>query len=242
MEKNKLLQFIKIGSACLFDKSGKINYETLKRKAREIEQDKNNNVLVVSGAIALGMQSEHEKRDKNELSAQELQGYASLGQVFLMDLYKNLFTRNISQLLVTEQELSQGDSIRELLFENLRKGRLTLINYNDCIDFEELRKDNDTLAAEVMLYSRGDRLIILGEDYDGFKDSSGNLIERVRFIDDSIYAHCNGKSKLGNGGFRTKLDAAKRILEQDKEMIISNINSSLQDIIDGRARRTLFRR
>lgn len=185
---------------------------------------------------------EHENKDKKELSSTELQGYASLGQVMLMDFYKGLFTRNVCQLLITEREIQQTDAIKNLIMENLAKRRLTLINYNDSIDFEEIRKDNDTLAAEVMLYAGGDRLIILGHDYEGFRDGSGQLIRRVSNIEERHYCYCNGKSRQGNGGFKTKLDAAKQILAQNKELIISNINFNLEDIINGKAKRTLFKR
>ncbi len=198
-------------------------------------------MLVVSGAIALGMYHERETRNKDQLSATELQGYASLGQLLLMDLYRSLFKKRICQVLVTEQDLQKTESLRNLIIQNIITKRLTLINYNDSIDFEEIRKDNDTLAAEVMLHCNGNRLIILGHNYDGLRDSSGKLVERVNNVDETLYSYCNGKSKQGNGGFKTKLDAAKTILAQNKELIISNINSSFEDIINGKAKRTLFK-
>ncbi|MEI7718320.1 MAG: hypothetical protein WCI72_00505 [archaeon] len=241
-DSNNFIQFIKIGSACLFNSKGELNYEVLKKKANEIENDTNQNVLIVSGAIAMGRYSEEETRNKDQLSSTELQGYASLGQKILMDFYGKLFKKNICQILVTEKELKQTEEIRNLIIENLKKGRLTLINYNDSIDFEEIKKDNDTLAAEIMLSCKGDRLIILGHDYDGLKNGSGELVERVYEINNEVYSYCNGKSKHGNGGFKTKLDAAKTILSQDKELIISNVNSNLEEIINGTAKRTLFKR
>jgi glutamate 5-kinase len=237
----RLLQFIKIGSACLFDEQNKINYELLRRKAREIEINKEYNTLVVSGAIALGMREENDFRKKEELNSNELRGYASLGQIVLMDLYSSVFRKKVCQLLVTERDMALKKDINELLIENAKKGRITLINYNDCIDFEEIKKDNDTLAAEILLNCNGDRLMILGENYAGFNDSNGNLIERVSEVSEEHYRFCNGKSKLGNGGFKTKLDAARLILNAGKEMIVSNINYELEDIIDGQAKRTLFR-
>lgn len=188
------------------------------------------------------MKLENEKRTKEQLTAVELQGYASIGQIKLMEIYQRVFTKNLAQLLVTEKELTQTDSMKNLLLENFRKNRITLINYNDCIDFEELSKDNDTLAAEIMLYSGGDRLIILGKDYHGFNDLNGKLIEQINAIKLEHYTYCNGKSKIGNGGFKTKLDAAKKILENNKELIIANINSTLADILSGKAKRTLFKR
>jgi len=188
------------------------------------------------------MARENEQRSKGELTSTQLQGYASIGQVLLMDIYQGIFSRNVAQLWVTEKDLEQEESIRELILENIRKNRITIINYNDCIDFEELRKDNDTLAADIMLGSEADRLIILGHNYDGFIGADGKLVERVSSVDESLYAYCNGKSKQGNGGFKTKLDAARQILEAGKEMIVSNINYSLEDIINGRTRRTQFKR
>lgn len=235
------LQFIKIGSACLFDNHGELNYRTLKKRAEETEKSKENNILVVSGAIALGMIKEKETRKKEELTSSELQGYATLGQLYLMDFYRSLFNRNVTQLLVTENDLRNPNEIKGLLLENSKRKRITLINYNDGVDFEELRKDNDTLAANIMLCCNGDRLIILGNDYDGFRDPDGNLIKRVRSIDNKLYSYCDGKSLQGNGGFKTKLDAAKKIIKNKREMIVSNIGFNLEDIISGRARRTLFK-
>ena len=188
------------------------------------------------------MKLENEKKSKEELSSVELQGYASIGQLKLMEIYGKVFTKQVAQLLVTERELKQTDSMKKLIIENLRKNRITLINYNDCVDFEELSRDNDTLAADIMIYSGGDRLIILGKDYDGFNDSEGKLIEHLEDISEVHYACCKGKSKTGNGGFKTKLDAAKKILDNNKELIIANINSNLLDIMTGKARRTLFKK
>ena len=199
-------------------------------------------MLVVSGAIALGMYYEHETRSKDQLSAMELQGYASFGQLLLMDFYRSLLKGRICQVLVTERDLQKTEAIKNLIAQNLLQKRITLVNYNDSTDFEEIRKDNDTLAAEVMLHCNGTRLIILGHNYDGFRNSSGELVERVYGINETLYGYCNGKSRQGNGGFKTKLDAAKDILAQNKELIISNVNSTLEDIISGKAKRTLFKK
>ncbi len=236
-----LFQFIKIGSGCLFDDNGEMNYRVLKSRAAEIEDSKDNNVLVVSGAIALGMYKEKDVRKKEELSASELQGYATVGQIYLMEFYRSLFNRNVAQVLVTLDDLQKSNCIQNLLLENFKRKRITLINYNDGVDFEELRKDNDTLAAEIMLYCNGGRLVILGKDYDGFRDNNGNIIGRVYSVDNTLYEYCKGKSNCGNGGFKTKLDAARKILEHQREMIVSNICFNLEDIISGRVRRTLFK-
>ncbi len=234
-----MLNIIKIGSACLFDEQGRINHQLLHQKAREIERSTDDSVLVVSGAIALGKKRENEARKNAELSPVELQGYACRGQPELMKLYASFFARGVSQLLVTTTDLQHPNHVRDLIQHNLQKGRITVINYNDGVDFEQLRRDNDTLAATVLSYCNADRLIVLGH-YNGFRDGD-SLIERVTVVDNSHYALCQGQSDHGNGGFATKLDAAKMVLKAGKEMFVGNISYELDDIIEGKVQRTLFK-
>ncbi len=234
-----MLNIIKIGSACLFNEHGRINHQLLHQKAREIERNADGSVLVVSGAIALGKMQEGEGRRNAELTPVELQGYACRGQPELMRLYAGLFTRGVPQLLVTTNDLQHSTYVRDLIHHNLSKGRMTVINYNDAVDFEQLRKDNDTLAATILSHCNADRLIVLGH-YDGFRDGD-HLIERVTAVDDSHYTLCRGESEHGNGGFTTKLDAARIVLEAGKEMIVGNIKYAIDDLVTGRAPRTLFK-
>ena len=223
----KNIEFIKIGSACLFDNYGKINYELLCNKAKEIEQRDSAMVVVVSGAIALGKMLEGEKKSNTEISNVGLQGYATVGQLELMKLYSGAFKKQTAQLLITSGNLvHEHDHIKDLILENARAGRITLVNYNDGIDFKQIRKDNDTLAADMLYRCGGKRLVLLGK-YDGFLDANKKLIERVNHIDESVYDLCNGKSEHGRGGFNTKIDAAKIVMTAGAEMIVGNINYSL---------------
>lgn len=235
------IQIIKIGTSCLFDEQGEINYSLLKQKAKEIEESDYKTLLVVSGAIKLGKLLENQTKSNDELSSSELQGYASVGQRILMDICVNCFTQTTAQLLVTMEDMKYKNHIKKLILENIKRNRITIVNYNDSVDFLELRKDNDTLAAELLAYCNADRLIILGT-YDGFKDDNNNLIEKVTIIDKSDYKLCKGVSHGGNGGFKRKLDAGKIVLSQNKEMIIGNMIHSLKDIIEGNVKRTLFTR
>ena len=228
-----------MGSACLFDEQGRINYALLRQKAREIEESTDKVVLVVSGAIALGKLREGEKRKNAELQAVELQGYACVGQPELMHFYRGLFTRGVSQVLVTTTDLQHQHHVRDLIQHNLQRHRVTVINYNDGVDFEQLRKDNDTLAATILSYCGADRLLLLGH-YDGFREGD-HLVERVAIINNELYALCQGKSEHGNGGFTTKLDAAKIVLSAGKEMIVGNIKYALDDLVQGKVPRTLFK-
>jgi len=238
---DRLLQIIKIGSACLFREEGSIDEEAILRKGLEIGRSQDYNVLVVSGAIELGKALEGDFRDKSEMSAEELQGYAGIGQIELMKLYGKHFSRNIAQMLVTENNLQHSDELRRLIRHNLEKGRITLINYNDCVDFQELRKDNDSLAGDIFCCCNADRLIILGRDYDGFRDKARNTFARVRKVESWMYDCCKSKSKQGNGGFEAKLRTAEKVLSLGKEMIVSRFDYALEDIIHGNVGRTLFK-
>ena len=229
---------IKIGSSCFFDEKGQINKELLKRKAREIEACEEDIILVVSGAIALGKYAEGERKSNNELSAVELQSYACIGQVVMINLLKSIFKKKISQILLTKHDLKEGEKIKYLIEDNIEKKRITIINYNDATDFNELRKDNDILAARILSYTEADILLILGH-YEGFY-KEGKLLKKIDIINQELYKHCRGKSYHGNGGFKTKLDAAKILLKAKKKMIIANIEKNIQGIIDGREISTIF--
>jgi glutamate 5-kinase len=239
-EEIKMLQIIKIGSACLFDDTGKINYDILEKKCQQIKNSEDQTVLVVSGAIALGKYVENDKRSNTELSDVELQGYACSGQVELMQLYSSMFGCSVGQLLVTEADLSYTKNISDLVEYCLSKGQIPIINYNDATDFGELRLDNDALAVRIFEYCSAERLVIFGK-YDGFMDYSQNkLVERIYSVNEELYAQCQGQSKHGNGGFFPKLDAGKRILELGKELVIGNIAYDLYDIVKGNVPRTVF--
>ncbi len=233
------MQIIKIGTNCFFN-GNQINEHLMRKKAEEIMQLEDV-AIVASGAIKLGKIAEGVVKQNNELSCLELQGFASVGQRLLMNHYANLFGYNVAQLLLTENALKYENDIRELISENLSKGRITIINYNDGIDFEGIKKDNDTLAAQIAISCKADRLIILGR-YDGFFDERGNLIEVVNEINGATYSLCNGKSEDGNGGFKTKIDAAKLMMSAGIEMIVGNVNHSVIDVIEGKVKRTIFQR
>lgn len=235
------IHVIKIGSGCLFDSSGNVDYNTFRQKAEEIENLKYPIFIVGSGAIALGKQHENEKRRNFELSDVELQGYASVGQKKLMMLYSEIFNKTVAQLLVTDEDLKHENHIRDLLYHNMNKGRITIVNYNDGIDFKQLRKDNDTLAAQLLNFTNAKKLILLGKGYDGFYGRDKKIIPMITSVLDDHYLFCDGKSKDGNGGFKTKLDAAKIVMEYGAEMIVSNFSYSLERIISGNCPRTVFR-
>ncbi len=234
-----MVEVVKIGSACVLDEDGNIRYNSLRKKAEEI-LDRDGVILVVSGAIAYGKMLEGDTRHNDDLSSVELQGYACSGQIELMNLYNRLLKGKASQLLVTNEDLRHDNHVRDLVQHNVARGRVTVANYNDGVDWEQLRLDNETLAATLLLHCDADRLVVLGQGYSGFVGENG-LVPHVSEVTDKMYDLCKGKSVSGNGGFTTKLDAAKMVLQAGKEMIIGNIDYRLDDLIEGWVERTVFR-
>lgn len=235
------MNIIKFGSRCLFTDYGAVNHALMRAKAQEVEKLATYTVIVASGAIAVGKGLENNQRPNSALTPQELQGYACTGQPALMQLYQQWFSRPVSQLLVTNTDLQNPNHVKDLIHHNKEKGRITVINYNDGVDFEQLRKDNDTLAVQIANYAAATRIVILGH-YDGFKDPfTGRIIEDVSEVTDQHYALCQGAGEHGNGGFRTKLDAARLALKQDKELIIGNVNFPLEKLLSGKVIRTRFK-
>lgn len=230
-----MFQIIKNGTACHFNEKG-INYEALERFAGEVEKMKKDysidTLIVASGSIKFGMLEEGETRTKEELDDFEKQGYASVGQPILINLYKQIFNKNVAQILPTREDLQKNDYLKRLIHQNLQKERISVVNYDDCLDFEQINKDNDTTASSLAVYGGADRLILLGH-YDGLLDNKGNLITYIDKITDEHRSYCNGKSDSGNGGFDTKFLAAKEVTENGIPMYIGNINRPLEEVISG---------
>jgi glutamate 5-kinase len=236
-------QFIKMGTKCLFDKEGKVDYERLQQKAVEISQLEGQASLVVSGAIALGKKEEQEERANEQLSNQELRYFAAVGQPRLTEIYAEAFSHariRVHELLVTNNDLRYGNkSIIQTIDDCLAKDVIALINYDDQRSYEEIRKDNDNLAADLLCLYGSERLIKLG-CYAGFMDCKGILVPHINNITPEHYSWCKIKSNEGLGGFEATLDAAQKVLNAGKVMIVGSIYDPLKDVVEGKG--TVFSR
>ena len=112
LDKSKRL-VIKVGSSLLASDRGKINKKVLKNIVDDISylKSKNKEVIIVSsGAIALG------KKDffgAQELSLQESQGAAAIGQIELMTSWKSEFKKHdhqIAQILLAPSDIQNKES------------------------------------------------------------------------------------------------------------------------------------
>ena len=139
-----------------------------------------------------------------------------------------------AQILLTSWDLDSRriyDNTRATLQTLLRQKRaVPVFNENDALSFEEIALlnafgDNDRLSAHVAVLAKADRLVIL-TDAPGLMsrpDWSGQLIRRVRKIDDRILAMAGGAGSVGSiGGMRSKLEAARVALTRGIPVLISD--------------------
>ncbi len=226
---------IKIGSALLVDKSGKLRAEwlaglatdiaTLKAEGREI-------VIVSSGAIALG-------RGLLGLSATTLtleqsQAAASAGQIALSQAWADALGQHdivTGQILITPnitEERRYFLNARTTIRTLLGLGAIPIINENDSVATAEIRYgDNDRLSARVATMIEADLLILLS-DIDGLytappaKDPNASHIPLVERITPAIESMAGGAaSHLSRGGMTTKVEAGKIATMAGTAMIIA---------------------
>ena len=248
MEINKFKKIvIKIGSSILIDEKGKPKKKWLKEFAKDIKnliKQKKQIVIVSSGAIAIGCQYLGIK--KNGLKVDKSQAIASIGQIELMDFYKNTFNKNkikISQILLTLDDTEQRRrslNARRTIDNLLGMNIIPIVNENDTTATTEIKYgDNDRLAARVAQIINADCLILLS-DVDGLytenpkKNKKTELINSVKEIDENIKKYANKTESIyGSGGMKTKIDAAKICQLSGCHMVIANgnYNNPIKNII-----------
>tara|TARA_B100000287_G_scaffold247169_1_gene232337 strand:+ start:1179 stop:2285 length:1107 start_codon:yes stop_codon:yes gene_type:complete len=238
---------IKIGSSLLIDDKKNIRKKWLFEFAKDIEQlikSKKKVIIVSSGAIALGCKKLN--INKKNLKLDKSQAVASIGQIELMNLFKEIFKRkklNLSQILLTleDTEIRRRAINAKRTLDNLFDlGFIPLVNENDSIATSEIKYgDNDRLASRVAQISGSDCLILLS-DVDGLFDKNpklnknAKLISNVKKINNRIEKYISKNiSEHGTGGMKTKIEAAKICQISGCYMAIANglIDRPLKHII-----------
>ena len=234
--KNSKIIVIKIGSSLLVNKKREIRKKWLLSFAKDIKKLKIRNkkiIIVSSGAIALGCKKMN--YEKSNLKLDKSQAIASVGQIELMNLFSQTFSKfklNISQILLTLEDTEERRrSINaKRTFENLFKlDYIPIVNENDTIATTEIKYgDNDRLASRVAQITNADTLILLS-DVDGlftknpklYKDAK--LIKKVNDFDKDLKdINMKGITEFGKGGMSTKIEAAKICNLAGCNMIIAN--------------------
>ncbi len=229
---------IKIGSSILIDEKGKPKKKWLQQFAKDIKtllNKKKQIVIVSSGAIAMGCEYLQIKR--NGLKVDKSQAIASIGQIELMNYYKDAFNKDkikISQVLLTLDDTEQrrrSINARRTIDNLLKMEIVPIVNENDTTATTEIKYgDNDRLAARVSQIISADCLILLS-DVDGLytdnpkKNKEIKLIKTVSQINENIKNYATkAENFYGSGGMKTKIEAAKICQLSGCYMVIANGN------------------
>ncbi len=216
---------IKVGSAVLAN-GNSMNLGVIDDLVNEIAYLHNSGrevILVSSGAVAAGRKKMN-IQDTKDISLQEKQALAAIGQSNLMHIYDNVFTnhgKKIAQILLTHADLAHRDrylNFKNTIFKLLKMGVVPIINENDTVSTEELHfSDNDNLAALVTNLIEGDMFVCL-TDVDGLYTGNPSTVATARPIHtvNEVTAKIeamasNSKSALGTGGMHSKILAAKKV-------------------------------
>ncbi len=211
---------IKLGTKLLTcADGGNLDRENIFRIVCEICEIRSNNneiVIVSSGAIAAGCGNLGCHPSK--LNLREKQAVASVGQLELMNLYREAFAKQnltVGQILITSHDFSDRISylnIRNTIFTLLKLQLIPIINENDTVATEEIRfGDNDYIAGVVASKIEADKFVIL-TDVDGLFSNDGKLIKKIKHLTADIKACAGGRgSSYGSGGMIAKIKTAENV-------------------------------
>lgn len=251
---------VKIGTSSLVKADGAVNLASIERLAKVLCNLKNNGkevVLVSSGAIGVGMGKL--KITKRPASIAQQQAVAAVGQGELIGLYERQFAQygiSVAQLLLTRDVLlypQSNHNVHNAFDELLKMNVIPVVNENDTVSVDELDHmtkfgDNDQLSAIVAKIIDANLLIMLS-DINGFytdnptKNPNAKLIRTVNNLNPQILGAAGGHgTQFGTGGMVTKLKAAKRIMENNQQMILANGKNPqiIDQILQGEDVGTLF--
>jgi len=246
---------IKVGTSSLTDKSYRLEPRKVEKLAHEIVALKERGkevILVSSGAIGAGIGKLNLTQRPRDIKV--LQATAAVGQNILMSTYDRYFSAHdliIAQVLLTHAAFRNRQrylNLRNTLDTLLKSGVIPIINENDTVAVDEIKLgDNDNLSALVASNLDADLLIILS-DVDGLytdnpkRSKKAELIPVVDEITPEIEHGADKGGRMGVGGMKTKLQAAKVVMKAGIPMVIVNGQEEniLVRIIDGEGAGTLF--
>jgi len=220
---------IKIGTS-LIAPGGRIDATRLRALVDQFDLSHNEYLIVSSGAIASGMSNLQLSKKPHNVPL--MQACAAVGQSALMHTYEQVFfgKKVVAQLLLSSDDFTSGVRYRNLqntLHQLLRLGVVPIVNENDSVSVRELVGafgDNDELSALLARAVQADWLILL-TDVDGFYVPNGSrprLLRTIRKLTPQMEELCNGHGRLGRGGMRSKLRAAKVASEAGVHVAIVN--------------------
>jgi len=191
-------------------------------------------ILITSGAVGAG-KSIYKLKHTTDESIQR-QVYSSIGQVKLMNLYYDLFSKYglyCSQVLATKDDFLGEEHYQNMqnCFQGLMSDDIIpIVNENDVVSLKELMfTDNDELAALTAFMIQADALFLLTNVagvFDGDPtDASSKMIEEIVIgkNDEEIENYIlSVKSTGGRGGMRSKFNMARQCANKNINTHIAN--------------------
>lgn len=226
---------IKVGSNVITNTQGLPDEQVILNISKQIKalRDQGYQVLLISsGAVAAG-KSLYQFQKKADTVVQR-QVLASIGQVKLISLYKDVFDKQgmlCSQVLVTKEDFKSRShylNMQNCLSALLSNKIVPIINENDVVSVTELMfTDNDELAGLVSAMMNTDILIILTNVdgiYDGDPEQPGtNLVAVYDSKKINLQQIATGKkSGFGRGGILTKCQTSEKIASMGIPVHIAN--------------------
>lgn len=224
MKKKRIV--VKIGSSSLTNEQGEIDQTKLMDHVcalAVLKEAKHEVILVSSGAVAAGFKKLG--YPTLPVTVKGRQAAAAVGQSLLIQLYTeklNEFHIVPAQILLTRSDFADRSRFRNAfatITELLERGLLPIINENDTVAVDELTfGDNDMLSSLVSGFIHADMLIILTDinglyDANPQTDPNAKKFDRIEEITDELLTLADGTgSKVGTGGMKSKLLAAKTAL------------------------------
>ena len=258
---------IKIGSMALIQKSeGALDYNIFQKLGSDLRPGM---LLVTSGAAEVG-RLDYIARTGHELTGdpeQDKVDYCAQGQIVLMNNYRRFIRPEygMRQILVEHHHFNdpqKREHICRLLQRAAMQGAIPIVNYNDTVNQEEVRKmelisrraenddvvecvDNDE-TAEVIAELVGAKTLVLLTSTEGIyldRDDpstlvtlvTGDTLDIVRGKVAALMGSCSGASRAGAGGARAKLAYAMRAVEHGTTVIIGHARHHVAHLISGQA-------
>lgn len=265
----------KIGSMALIRRGDyDIDYNVFSRVGAELRPG---HIWISSGAVEIGRIDYMRRNEGKEIEDSQSEGtnasYAAQGQGILMENYRKFINPSYSvrQVLVEHHHFNEPEKcqyIKKLLLDCTKQNSIPIINYNDSVSSEEIRRmellslrqqqgkvveciDNDETASEVAALVKSKYLVILTSSVGLLEDPQDesslmkeivgkNIYELIDNIDD-LKKYCSGASRKGANGMKAKLEYIAEPIKNGTTVIIGHSKYKLNDLIEGKVERTIFR-
>ncbi len=226
---------IKFGSSLVTEEGRGLNRPAIEDWMDQVSslKERRDIALVSSGAVAEGMNRLGWDRRPDSLHG--LQAAAAVGQMGLARAYEVALSRRghrSAQILLTHEGLTDRArylNARTTLRALLELDVIPVVNENDTVSTRELQLgDNDTLAALVANLIEADLMVILTDrpglfDRDPAAHEDARLIEEAWVDDPALDDYAGqGRGRLGRGGMRTKVQAARVAARGGAHCLIAN--------------------